>query len=124
MVRKTLIQPQRVRRVPDRFSWIDHRFVRDGHIRRCSPEALALYLLLICVGDAEGLSYYADKTIAELISVDERALRELRNELKAAGLIAYQRPLYQVLDLARPDNVQRSGRCLSVADILKGGAHD
>lgn len=131
MNRKQLICPERVRRVPQKFSWIDHRLVRDRHIRRCSPEGLALYLFLVCVGDAQGLSYYADRTVAELISVDEVRLRELRQELKRVGLIAYKRPLYQVLSLeavhaAGGREPQRANRCLSIAEILRGsgGHHD
>jgi len=59
MIIKRLLCPERVRRVPARFSWLDHRLVRDHHIESCGPEALALYLLLVTVGDAEGLSYYS-----------------------------------------------------------------
>ena len=34
------------------------RLVREGHIAQCGPQALALYLLLVMVADAEGLSAY------------------------------------------------------------------
>ena len=81
------------------FSWIDQRLVRDGHIARCGPQALALYLLLVTVADAQGLSYYSDKTAARLLSLNEAQLREARCSLLAAGLIAYESPLYQVLSL-------------------------
>ena len=95
MIVKRLLCPQRLRRVPARFSWVDHRLVRDHHIQRCGPQALALYLFLITVGDAEGLSYYADATVARLISVNEADLRHARQQLLATELIAYQKPLYQ-----------------------------
>ena len=51
MIKKRLICPQRVRRIPSQFSWVDHRLVRDRHIESCSHPALALYLFLIAVGD-------------------------------------------------------------------------
>ena len=103
-VTKRLIYPDRVRRVPGQFSWVDQRLVRDGHIRRSSASALGLYLFLVTVGDAEGLSYYSDRSVAELLSVDCGTLSVLRRELVTAGLIAYAAPLYQVLglDVARP----------------------
>ena len=85
--------------MPAQFSWVDQRLVRDRHICRCGPEALALYLLLVTVADAEGLSYYADGTAAGLLSMDQRRLRRARRQLVDAGLIAYQKPLYQVLSL-------------------------
>ena len=59
-MQKRLLVPSRVRQVPRQFSWVDHRLVRDHHIEHCDPPALALYLFLITVADAQGLSYYAD----------------------------------------------------------------
>jgi hypothetical protein len=58
---KRVLNPNRVRHVPRQFSWIDQRLVRDGHTARCSAEALALYLFLVTVADAQGLSYYGAK---------------------------------------------------------------
>ena len=71
MKTKRVLCPERLRHVPHRFSWIDQRLVRDGHIARCGPQALALYLLLVTVADAQGLSYYSDKTAARLLSLNE-----------------------------------------------------
>jgi hypothetical protein len=59
MKTKRLLCPQRLRRVPLEFSWIDQRLVGDGHISRCGgAQAVALYLLLVTVADSQGLSYY------------------------------------------------------------------
>jgi hypothetical protein len=102
MVTKRILCPQRLRRVPRQFSWIDQRLVRQEHIRRCSPEALALYLLLVTVADAEGLSYYADTTAGRLLNLPVERVARARKELCGNGLIAYQCPLYQVLSLEDP----------------------
>ena len=99
MKRKKIIYPQRLRRIPKQFSWVDHRLVSKGYLQRSSREALALYLFLITVADADGISYYADSTISKLLSCDLSELRISREELKNLGLIAYERPFYQVLDL-------------------------
>ena len=77
MITKRVLCPERLRQVPQRFSWIDQRLVRDGHIARCGPQALALYLLLVTVADAQGLSYYSDKTAAGLLSQDGCLLGEV-----------------------------------------------
>ena len=98
-VLKRVLCPQRLRRVPPQFSWIDHRLVRHRHICRCSHPALALYLFLVTVCDGEGLSYYSDATLARLLHLDSLALAHARQELISASLIAYQSPLYQVLAL-------------------------
>jgi hypothetical protein len=46
MIVKSPILPNRVRKVPKSFSWIDHRLVSDRHIERCSHTAATLYLFL------------------------------------------------------------------------------
>ena len=113
---KRVLCKQRLRQVPPQFSWIDHRLVRDRHISRCSADALALYLFLVTVADGQGLSYYADATICRLLplrqaragqtpdepALDEQTLDRARRELIDNRLIAWQRPLYQVLALGPP----------------------
>jgi hypothetical protein len=97
---KRLIDPRRMRKaLPRGFGWIDHRLLRDGYISRCSPQALALYVLLVCASDAQGLSYYSAPRLAQLLQLEPAALSEARRELIGLGLIAYQKPLYQLLSL-------------------------
>ena len=96
---KRVLCKERLRQVPPQFSWVDHRLVRDRHISRCSANALALYLFLVTVADGQGLSYYADATICRLLPLDAQALGGARRELIDNRLIAFQRPLYQVLAL-------------------------
>ena len=99
---KTLLVPTRRRRVPRQFSWVDQRLVRERHIGRCTAEALALYLFLVTVADAEGLSFYGDGAIAGLLGWPEAQVRAARAGLVCAGLVAFQAPLYQVLSLDAP----------------------
>lgn len=102
MLRKRVLRPERLRRVPAQFSWIDQRLVREHYLERCDAHALALYLFLLTVGDAQGLSYYADTTLCRYLSMDEPRLRQARRCLIDAGLIAYEAPLHQVLSLDPP----------------------
>lgn len=102
MVIKRVLRPERLRRVPAQFSWVDQHLVRDGYLERCDAPALALYLLLVTVADAQGLSYYGDATICRLLSLQPERLERARGDLIDIGLIAYKRPLYQVLALGRP----------------------
>ena len=121
MKTKRVLCPQRLRHVPRQFSWIDQRLVREGYIARCGSQALALYLLLVTVADAQGLSYYSDKAAARLLSLNEAELREARRALLEIGLIAYESPLYQVLSLepAGEQPVARTGQTLPVSAILR-----
>ena len=41
-VEKRVLWAERVRRVPEHFSWVDHRLVREGYMRQCQAEAWAL----------------------------------------------------------------------------------
>ena len=100
MPTKRLLDARRSRKaLPRGFGWIDHRLLRDGYLGPCSPEALALYVLLVCAADARGLSYYSDARIADLLALALPALAQARRQLIALGLIAYQKPLYQLLSL-------------------------
>ena len=123
MVSKQPIFPEGVRQVPKQFSWLDHRLIRDHHIEQCSHPAAALYLFLVTVGDARGLSYYADDAIMKHLSMDHITLEKARQNLIRIGLIAWQKPLYQVLslDIAEKKAASRSvmDKPLSVGDILK-----
>ncbi|MGD2084270.1 MAG: hypothetical protein PVF91_15015 [Chromatiales bacterium] len=101
-MRKRLLVPTRVRRVPSQFSWVDQRLVRDRHILRCDPDALALYLFLVTVADAQGVSFYGDRSIERLVSLPSPRLAKARARLVNAGLLAYEAPLYQVLALEPP----------------------
>jgi hypothetical protein len=103
---KRVLCPERVRKVPMQFSWVDHRLVRDRHIARCDAQALALYLFLVTVADALGLSYYSDASLGRSLSMEPGRLSQARSDLIRAGLIAYQRPLYQVLALDSPLRIE------------------
>ena len=89
MAIKRVICSERVRKIPTQFSWVDHRLVRERHIERCDVHAAALYLFLVTVADAQGLSYYADASLARRLSMDPVRLSKARGDLIRAGLIAY-----------------------------------
>jgi hypothetical protein len=78
--------------------------VRDRHIERLTHPAAALYLFLVTVGDSNGLSWYGDDSIMDRLSMDDNAFREARINLIQNRLIAWQEPLYQVLNLERSEN--------------------
>lgn len=60
---KRVLNPDRLRQVPEHFSWLDHRLVREHYIERADVCAWALYLFLLSVADVHGLSYYSDATL-------------------------------------------------------------
>ncbi len=123
MIVKHLIRPERLRRVPPGFNWVDHRLVSQNFISRCDHPALALYLFLVTVSDVQGLSYYSDAAIGRRLKMDLLQLAAARQQLVRADLIAYQKPLYQVLALDGPAGpgpaAERAGQAQSVGEILR-----
>jgi hypothetical protein len=96
---KRPISLAKLRKVPQQFSWVDQRLVRERHIDQLSHAACALYLFLVTVADAQGLSYYADPSLCQRLSMTASELHRARQGLITQGLVAYHRPLYQVLAL-------------------------
>lgn len=124
MIVKHPINVRRLRKVPRQFNWVDHRLVRERHIEKCTHSAAALYLFLVTVADAQGLSYYSDASVMARLSMDESILVDARTNLIQAELIAYKKPLYQVLSLDMRPETERSAmdRPLSLGEILKKAA--
>ena len=89
----------RIRVIRDGFGWVDHRLVRGRHMDGCSPQALALYLFLVTVADADGVSFWSDKAMCERLPLTPAELLVCRQELIDADLIAYEKPVSQVLQL-------------------------
>lgn len=126
MQHKPILCPHRLRRIPSQFSWVDQRLVRDGVIRRCDPCALALYLFLVTVADAQGLSYYSSRAITQFLSMTAEQLSQARHTLIKAGLIAFDQPFYQVLALDTPVSPEspspspsRAARPQSLGSLLR-----
>ncbi len=124
MVKKIILLERR-RKIRTPFSWIDQRIFQENYIRLCNSKSLGLYLFLILVSDQEGLSYYSDESICKRLSINLKELFDLRMNLIQADLIAYQRPIYQVLSVRTEKEVllfqKRTPRedVISVKDILK-----
>jgi hypothetical protein len=118
-VEKRVLNPARVRRLHDGFSWIDRRFVRDGLIDHLSREEILLYLFLVCVADANGLSYYGDRRVAATLHIPEPELDAVRARLVERGLLAYEAPLYQVLELPGSTPAPRVGGSARFGDLLR-----
>ena len=126
MIHKHPLRPQRLRHIPPSFSWVDHRLVRHEYLVRADHSAWTLYLFLVTVADAQGLSLYSDAAIARRLTMDPVSLAAARAQLMQADLIAYRKPLYQVLSLPedpKPSSAEpeapRSGEARSVAAILR-----
>ncbi|MBR5737930.1 MAG: hypothetical protein IKX90_05125 [Verrucomicrobia bacterium] len=107
MVDKMPLMSHRLRLIPKGFGWVDHRLLRDGHIRACSSDSLALYLVLLCASDGQGLSFYGDGLVCSLLGWSRGRLEKAREALQKADLIAWEAPLYQVLEVPEEKRGER-----------------
>lgn len=110
---KRVLRPERLRLVPEQFSWVDQTLVQHGLIDRLDARACSLYLFLVTVADAQGLSYYGGATLAKRLHLSELELQGARAQLIDRDLIAYQAPLYQVLSLGSTPAHKPSGKAAS-----------
>jgi len=128
---KQVLRPERLRQVPEQFSWVDQALVQQHLIDRCEARSAALYLFLVTVSDAQGLSYYGAPTLARRLRLSQEQLGAARQQLIELDLIAYRSPLYQVLALPGTVAAQRpasrgqavratnaSGQPVSLAELL------
>jgi len=66
-----------------------------------------LYLVLVAVSNRDGVSFYSDERLGELLDIrHQHELTGARDELVARDLIAFEEGIYQVLDL--PDATKSS----------------
>lgn len=125
-IRKRVLCAERLWKVPAQFSWVDQRLVRQRYLQGCDHSALALYLVLVTVADAEGLSYYSDASLERMLRLDPVGLSAARTQLCQRGLVAYPKPLYQVLaleDAAASLPSARAGQTVSVKEVLQQLLH-
>jgi len=123
LIHKHLLRPQRLRLIPPSFSWGDHRLVRPEYLARADHHAWTLYLFLVPVADAQGLSFYADAGLCRRLTPDPVTLWAARQQLVQAARIAYRKPLDQGVALpeaptpALAPSAPRTGEAPSVAAL-------
>ncbi len=99
---KIPVDPQRIRSMPRQFAPLDRRFVYEQHIRRLRPDQIALLVFLECVSDPQGLSFYSEERICRELDFSLNGLWDARTVLMEGGFLLYRRPIYQLLDLPQP----------------------
>ena len=120
--KKHLLRRERIRHLPkEGWSWIDRRFLREK-APDLDRDSIVLYFFLAAVGDKHGLSYFSDVTIAGRLRMTEASLERAREELVRHDLIAYEKPLYQVLSIAESFSPppRRESEPTLIQDLFRG----
>jgi hypothetical protein len=99
MIKKHILNDQRIRRIDGGFSFIPHRFLTDGFLSALNPHQLLLYFFLVLAGDRYGLSFYSYDSICSLLQMSMDQYLQARNALIQKDLIDFDGTIFQVLDL-------------------------
>jgi hypothetical protein len=99
MIKKKILNSDRIRRINGGFSFIPHRFLCDGFLAALQQKELILYLFLVIASDRHGLSFYSYDAICRLLQLDLDQYINARNALIDKDLIAFDGTVFQVLEL-------------------------
>jgi hypothetical protein len=129
MIEKKPLAPDRIRGIEGSFAFIEHRFLRDGFIKRLGHHELLVYFFLILASDRYGMSFYGYERICSQLKLILEDYVRARDALIDKDLIAFDGRLFQVLSLpispvapgkpASPKHCGQIGEILS--SILGGG---
>ena len=120
MIKKKVLNDNRIRRINGGFSFIPHRFLTDGFLAALDQHQLLLYFFLVLASDRYGLSYYAYDSICTSTRLTLEQYIEARNSLIKKDLIAFDGTLFQVLQLPLkpPSSMDRKASAICFAQQL------
>jgi len=119
MIRKKVLNTERVRRINGGFSFIPHRFITDGFVSSLNSQQLLLYLFLVLVSDRYGLSFYSYDSICSLLQMRIDEYIQARDNLIQKDLIAFDGILFQVLELPPRPCIDSPSQDLCVTPIAQ-----
>jgi len=99
MIKKKILNPDRIRSIQGGFSFVPHRFLSAGFFSSLGPHELLLYFMLVLAGDRNGVSFYSYDKICTLLQMTLDRYIMARDNLIDKDLIASDGTLFQVLDL-------------------------
>ncbi len=120
MIRKKVLNTERIRRIGGGFAFIPHRFLTGGFVSALGADELLLYLLLVLVADRHGLSFYGYDKICSLLEMDLDRYIDARDGLIRQDLIAFDGTLFQVLSLPSAPREQKRREPVSVKALTDG----
>ena len=116
MIRKKILDPERIRQIEGSFGFIPHRFLTDGFLAALDQHELLLYLFLILAADRYGLSFYSYNSICSLLGLTVDQYLKARDGLIEKDLIAFDGTIFQVLSLPKPLNTYRRQKLQSTRE--------
>jgi len=118
MIKKKVLNAERIRCIDGGFSFIPHRFLMEGFLASLNQKELLLYLFLVIASDRNGLSFYSYDTICTLLELSLDEYIASRNNLMQKDLIAFDGTLFQVLSLPQKQPHRQNRRDRSPVEQL------
>lgn len=78
MIKKRILNSERLRRIQSGFAFIEHRFLTGGFLASMSRAELLLYFFLVLAADRNGVSFYCYDSICNLVGLDLSEYLEAR----------------------------------------------
>jgi hypothetical protein len=120
-----VLRPERLRRPPKSFAWLDHRLRSGGFLAGLNSAEISLYCFLALAADARGLSCWRLDRIEREVPFDAGALRAARDRLIRADLLAFVAwsprcpdGYYQLLALPPVVAAPRAQGCATLGAVL------
>ena len=107
MKERAVIRRDRVRKIPQSFSWIDRDILHRGYLEKLSREEIIVYFFLVLVAGPEGTSFWSYRRIAKLLKLSEHEVISATAGLIRKDLIEFLFPTYQVLSLPPSSQAQK-----------------
>jgi len=99
MIKKRILNPERIRCIDGGFSFIPHRFLTGGFLSALNPQQQLLYFFLVLAADRNGLSFYSYDAICSLLRMSLDQYIKARDTLIETDLIDFDGTIFQVLKL-------------------------
>lgn len=99
MIKKRILNFERIRRIDGGFSFIPHRFLTDGFLSALNQKQQLLYFFLVLAADRNGLSFYSYDSICNLLKMSLDQYIKARDALIETDLIDFDGTIFQVLQL-------------------------
>jgi len=118
---KSVLRPDRIRKINGSFAFVEHRFLQDGFFESLDKAELQLYFFLVLVSNRAGVSWYSYDRICTMLRIILDEYIEARNGLIDKDLIAFDGLVYQVLSLpdkpvVSEDRLLKTSRDMEVND--------
>jgi len=126
---KYLIDVQRRRKIQGSFAFIEHRFIREGHLLRLSKNEILLYFFFALVSDSNGISFYGVNKILRFLKLKEDEYYSALSSLEQKDYIKTRGNKVQLLSLPELKKgppafkIKHSRLCktVSIGELLRKG---